>query len=251
MKVSFIMPYLIVFRNDEKIMEHKVVPHKQLRIGRGRDNDIVLSDSAVSGLHAEIECDDGFYYVTDYQSKNGTFVNRELVISRRLAHDDVISMGSHNLKFIFAEGEQVPTLSDTSHQGATMHIDTPHHRSRLARSVAKIAERGSRSGTLGMINLLKADSKPVLLDKPVSTIGRDTGCDIQVKGWFTAGIAAEIHKKSGGYYLHSVSGKPPLVNSKPVNKAVLLNEFDMIQVGSTSMQFEFQKDDNTESTRIL
>lgn len=238
------MPYLIVFRNDEKIMEHKVAPRKQLRIGRGRDNDIVLSDSAVSGLHAEIEYDGGFYYVTDYQSKNGTFVNRELVISRRLVHDDVISMGSHNLKFIFAEGEKAASFSETPREGATMHIDTPHHRSRLARSVAKIAEGGNRSGALGMINLLKAESKPVVLKKPVSTIGRDGGCDIQVKGWFTAGIAAEIHKKADGYYLHPVSGKPPLVNSKPVNKAVLLNEFDMIQVGSTSMQFEFRKDDD-------
>ena len=245
------MPYLIVFRNDEKIMEYKVIPQKQLRIGRGRDNDIVLSDSAVSGLHAEIDHDDGFYYITDYQSKNGTFVNRELVISRRLAHDDVISMGSHNLKFIFAEGEQAESFSETFRHGATMHIDTPHHRSRLARSVAKIAEQGDRSGALGMINLLRADTKPVVLKKPVSTIGRDAGCDIQVKGWFTAGIAAEIHKQGDRYYLQPVSGKPPLVNSKPVNTKVLLSEFDMIQVGATSMQFEFRKDENTESTRML
>ncbi len=235
------MPYIIVFRADEKIMEHKVEEEKQLRIGRSSENDIVIPDSAVSSVHAEIEYDGGNYYITDFQSRNGTFVNRELVISRRLAHDDVISIGSHNLRFIYKAGEKRPSSSRSTVHEATMHIDTPHHRSRLARSVAALTDREKRTGIKAMITFLNTNSKPVFLEKPVVTIGKAPDCDIVVKGWLVGKHAAEIIQNNNGYRLRFIGGRAPLVNSKPVRSEVLLEEFDMIRVGSTVLQFLYQR----------
>jgi pSer/pThr/pTyr-binding forkhead associated (FHA) protein len=235
------MPNIIVFRDEEMIMKYKIHENKQLRIGRSQENDIVISDASVSSVHAEIERDGDSFYITDFQSRNGTFVNKELVISRRLAHGDVISIGTHKLKFIYRGGEKRPVPVDSESQEATMHIDTPHHRSRLARSVAEFAEREKSSNVVGTIIIFKGNGKSVMLDKPVVTIGKSRESDIIVKGWFVANNAAEIKKKKDGYYLNPLGGKSLLVNSLPVRSEVLLAEFDMIHVGSTAMQFQFHR----------
>ncbi|MHA1538558.1 MAG: FHA domain-containing protein [Alphaproteobacteria bacterium] len=48
---------------------------KAWSIGRNQDCDIVLADTSVSRVHAElVETDDGRYYLTDCGSKFGTFV---------------------------------------------------------------------------------------------------------------------------------------------------------------------------------
>ena len=245
------MPYIVVFRNNEKTHEYEISQIKKMRIGRGGANDIIVPDAAVSGVHAEIESDGNFFYITDFQSRNGTFVNRELVISRRLNHNDVIMIGNHNLKFIYKKNEKMPSPKTTLAEGSTMHIDTPHHRSRIARSVAEFAGQDSRNNWQGMLNLLRSDCKPLYLDKPVVTIGKDPGCDIVVKGWFVAGNAAEIKMKEDGYYLVPVSGRSPFVNTRSIRSEVRLREFDMIQVGSTTMQFQYHRKESTEPTENL
>lgn len=235
------MPCIIVFHDDEKIMEYEVSPNKRLRIGRKSENEIVLPDSAVSSVHAEIDYDRGSFYITDFQSRNGTFVNRELVISRPLAHDDIVSIGSHHLQFIYREDEEKPASFRRTPHDVTMHIDTPHHRSRLARSVAELGEPEGRMRVRAMLTFLRKNSRPVFLDKPLVTIGSDPGADIVVKGWFVAKQAAEIKKKNEDYVLIPRGGRPPLVNSKPVRSEIVLREFDLIQVGSTAMQFLYQR----------
>ena len=48
---------------------------KAWTIGRNRDCDIVIADTSVSRVHAElVETDDGRFYLTDCGSKYGTFV---------------------------------------------------------------------------------------------------------------------------------------------------------------------------------
>ena len=47
-----------------------------VRLGRGSDNDVVLSDVSVSRYHAELSPEDGSWYVQDLKSTNGVEVNR-------------------------------------------------------------------------------------------------------------------------------------------------------------------------------
>jgi pSer/pThr/pTyr-binding forkhead associated (FHA) protein len=48
---------------------------KAWTIGRNRDCDIVIADTSVSRVHAElVETDDGRFYLTDCGSKYGTFI---------------------------------------------------------------------------------------------------------------------------------------------------------------------------------
>jgi hypothetical protein len=58
--------------------EHCVVPLPRsaspLRVGRSKDNDIVLGDDSVSHAHAEIQTDEDGVALVDLHSKNGTWV---------------------------------------------------------------------------------------------------------------------------------------------------------------------------------
>ena len=84
-----------------------------ITIGRGSDNDIVLSDEQVSRRHAEIRRQDDNFIITDLNSTNGTFVN-ELRIQKAqsLQHGDRIDIGTSSFLFqMIPERELVPALA--------------------------------------------------------------------------------------------------------------------------------------------
>lgn len=70
-----------------------------LRIGRGTQNDLVLSDNAVSREHAEIVLADGVWSIRDLGSANHTVVNGTTVDSAPLTSGDVILLGRTTLTF--------------------------------------------------------------------------------------------------------------------------------------------------------
>ena len=67
---------------------------------------VVIDDPAVSGHHAKIDSLEDRFVLIDLQSKNGSFVNEELVTSHWLRHGDVISIGEHCLVFEYTEKEK-------------------------------------------------------------------------------------------------------------------------------------------------
>ena len=70
-----------------------------IRIGARRGNDVQLTDSKVSGLHAEIRLDDRGYRLRDLDSTNGTYVNGSRVAgAQRLGAGDVLRVGETDLR---------------------------------------------------------------------------------------------------------------------------------------------------------
>lgn len=69
--------------------------HKTIKVGRSRDNDVVLDHSSVSRHHLEFFYDDlGNVFLTDLNSSNGTFVNgRRITGSVQLNHNDIVKAG--------------------------------------------------------------------------------------------------------------------------------------------------------------
>ena len=71
-----------------------------LNIGRNSKNDVVISDSEVSGHHAQIVSDnDNQVFINDLNSQNGTFVNGNKISQAKLKHGDVIGAGEILLTF--------------------------------------------------------------------------------------------------------------------------------------------------------
>ena len=64
-------------------------------IGR-KDGGLILDDPKVSNPHAKITCEDGQYFIWDFASKNGTFVNGERIrAATAIKENDVIKMGDY------------------------------------------------------------------------------------------------------------------------------------------------------------
>ena len=90
--------YLTVLKGDEK---KKIYPVEKLpvKIGRMSDNDIVLKDSLISRYHAVISIKDRAFFIEDLNSKNGTFVNKVRISSRKLNAGDRIAIGKNIILF--------------------------------------------------------------------------------------------------------------------------------------------------------
>ncbi len=104
------MEYKIVFE-DEKGKHEYLISNEVTSVGRLDSNDIVLKDKllTVSRSHCEFLLKDGELYIRDLGSKNGTFVNEEKVVERKVSPGDQIKVGSFILKVEKAEPKKVST----------------------------------------------------------------------------------------------------------------------------------------------
>ena len=72
---------------------------KVVTIGRSTQNDVVINDPYVSKSHLQIiQKDDGCFYVADFGSKNGTYINgRKVQGEVRLSSSDIVRIGNTTL----------------------------------------------------------------------------------------------------------------------------------------------------------
>lgn len=71
----------------------------RMTLGRGTDNDIIISDPGASRHHAEIVFNGDDWSVRDNNSTNGTFLNGEPVTQHVLHNGDVVELGTTRLEF--------------------------------------------------------------------------------------------------------------------------------------------------------
>ena len=75
------------------------LPSQMVTVGRAPDNDVVVGDPATSGHHGRIEMRNGFFWISDLGSTNGTMVNGEPVIEKQLSDGDMIAIGQNTMRF--------------------------------------------------------------------------------------------------------------------------------------------------------
>jgi hypothetical protein len=69
-------------------------------LGRYVDNDISLDDITVSRHQALLEKTPAGYLLSDQRSRNGTYVNGELISQKLLEHGDEIQVGKFHFLFL-------------------------------------------------------------------------------------------------------------------------------------------------------
>lgn len=231
------MPILTLKFEQSPIKEYHIEKGKTLTIGRRDTNDVVIENLGVSGYHAKIDSMEDNFLLTDLQSKNGTFVNETLVTSHWLKHGDVIFIGKHTLVFAYAEGEPQP-LGEDSMMEETMVMQTDKYQEMLAKSYPHASAHEVEKETIGVLTYLSGGAGEVKLTRKLTRIGKDPTCDVVVNGLMVAKTAATISNRPAGYYLSYVGGMTkPKVNGEAVKESVKLEEFDVIELGSTKLQF--------------
>ena len=219
-----------------------------LKIGRKTDNDVVIENLAVSGHHAKIDSvGDGFIFI-DLKSKNGSFVNEELVTSHWLHDGDTINIGKHSLRFSYFDSE-IRAEDAQSEMDKTMVMDTNEYRSMMeksdpkpedaAESVTVVAAESKKKRVRGYITYLNGGEGTMALKNRLTKIGKDPSSDIVVKGWAVGKTAATISRTRDGYFFSYVDGfSKPKVNAKKVSKKPhKLVDSDVINIGAIKLQF--------------
>ncbi len=102
----------------------------KVTMGRGLKDDVVVEESTVSRLHAEVVQTENEYAIDDKSSANGTFVNDVKIAERRVLGDrDTIRLGNGGkISFVFhAPGARtlVITLSPAQQEAPTQAVDVP------------------------------------------------------------------------------------------------------------------------------
>jgi len=90
---------LEVYGPDGELMEIVPLPESGVvRIGRGSDQDVRLSDLTVSRAHAIIKCEKGQYFLKDVGSLNATLLNDERITGEEPLFEGArIGIGMHIL----------------------------------------------------------------------------------------------------------------------------------------------------------
>ena len=127
------MPNLLLQLKNKILAEYPLKAGASLTIGRRDTNDVVIEDPAVSGHHAKIDCLEDRFVLIDLQSKNGSFVNEQLVNSHWLKHEDVITIGEHSLIFNYDEKEQA-NEDNSDDFDETLAMNTTQHRKMMIKS---------------------------------------------------------------------------------------------------------------------
>lgn len=112
------VPKIIVTSMGKTLQEIRLTEKRAL-IGRSDLSDVVIKDQFVSNQHALLIRDKNAVVLVDLKSRNGTYVNSRRVQSKVLLHDDIISLGDHRIKMVYAPGHSSividdPELADTA-----------------------------------------------------------------------------------------------------------------------------------------
>jgi len=246
------MPKISLKFKNSVLADYHLPAGCSLKIGRKADNDVVIDNLAVSGHHAKIDSvGDGFVFI-DLKSKNGSFVNAELVTSHWLQDGDTINIGKHALTFSYFESEIQPE-DEQSEMDKTMVMDTNEYRSMIegnepkpvtaAEPVAAAPAETTKKRVRGYITYMAGGEGTQALKNRLTKIGKDPSSDIVVKGWAIGKTAATISRTRDGYFFSYVEGfsKPKINDKKAPKKPHKLVDSDVIDIGSVKMQFISQK----------
>ncbi len=236
------MARLILTFNKQVIKEIPALK-ESITIGRNEDNTVVIDNLAVSGYHARIDKAGPDFVLTDLQSTNGTFVNKEKIVSHKLQHGDKVIIGKHVLLFVTsAKGDTEAQDEKKMDMDKTMMLDTAKQRELLSKqktaaSDAKAVEK------IGVISFIDGSGLgDIELSKKLTKIGKADTSEIKLSGMLMGATAATISRRPSGYAISFTGGMAKLkVNGEVVKESVLLKDFDTIEIGSYKFQF-YQKD---------
>ncbi len=219
----------------KKIIGEYPITGDSITIGRNQDNTIVIDNLAVSGYHAKIDKVGDDFIITDLQSTNGTFINRQKIVSHKLKHGDNIMIGKHIILFVAPEKAKAPEKEKEADFEKTVILDSARQKDLLAGD-RKAATEPEKIGVVNFID--NSGLGEIELKKKLTKIGKSDTCDIKLSGMLIGQTAATISKRPSGYAITFIGGMSKLkVNGKVVKGSVPLKDFDTIEIGGYKFQF--------------
>ena len=265
------MARLILSLDGQTLAEYNMTKERYT-VGRLPDNDIRIDNAAVSGHHSLIINILNDSFLEDLNSTNGTYVNGKLIKKHALQHDDVITVGHHQLRYI---EDQVDDMPEDEFE-KTMVIEPSGHMEAQVAKAAKAAEAAAKKAepapaaadpsasaapakkaashretfspaSTQNIDEAAAQAVSLPLAKLQVLSGTFAGRELELtKALTTLGrpgiqVAAITRRAEGYFIVHVESGEKndfPLVNGTSIGpQARALNDNDVIQLAGVKMGF--------------
>jgi len=237
----------LILKFREATLQEIPITKSTVTIGRVDKNDIKIENLAVSRQHAKIIQDGDRYVMEDLNSLNGTFVNEKRVGKCILRNGDEILVGKHTLVFVDEEEKPIEMRKDIDISLAekTVILDTKKQRE-------LILQPGEEKPTIkekpfdlkGGIRIISGGvgQKDIELIKRLTIGGKGDGAEIKLRGFFVGKISFIISKRPNGFFItHSGGRSITKVNGVGVEGQRELKDGDIIDIGSTRMQFYSRK----------
>jgi len=231
------MARVILTFNKQVIKEFPFLKDS-LTIGRKEDNNIIIDNLAVSGYHARIDKAGEDFILTDLQSTNGTFVNKQKVVSHKLSHGDNVIIGKHVILFVATGKTQAEPAEEKMDMDKTMMLDTVKQRELLAKQ-KETSQAAAPAEKVGVINFIDgSDLGEIELSKKLTKIGKADNSEIRLSGMLIGATAATVSRRPSGYSIAFAGGMAKLkVNGELIKDNIQLNDFDTIELGPYKFQF--------------
>jgi pSer/pThr/pTyr-binding forkhead associated (FHA) protein len=207
-----------------------------ITIGRKADNDIVIDNQAVSGYHARIKKEGQSLFIEDANSLNGTYINGQKISKGELHNGDVVLIGVHTLDVILEKKRETDTkgfaLRGRS-MDETVVIAAEDQKKILA------SQDKEKPEILGGFIVIEGstEKRDYLLKERVTTIGKEDGAGIHLKGFFAPQVAALVNRRKEGYFITPAGGKTLKVNGQKVDYKYDLKDGDIVEAGGIKVQF--------------
>lgn len=179
-------------------------------LGRAKNSDIQLASAMASRSHAVISRRKKGWFITDTDSKTGTFVNGEKAEgATRLYHGDIITIGGVEYTFV-----------------------APH----ASRADDAAAAQVNRGVTGSFINL--ATGYTYAIQNGRLTVGRAEGCDVVIEDGAVSRLHAIVQYTDEGWTVTDNDSKAGVgVNGYRIHGTEPINDGDQIMINTHVFMF--------------
>lgn len=231
---------------DDRIIAEYALNQERMSIGRKQNNDIIIDNLAVSGVHAYIVTIGEDSFLEDANSTNGSFVNLKPVRKHVLNDGDVIEIGRHQFKYL---KDGTLATAQKAHQeaqtfaGSTPLNKTPHTQPPSLKSLIQMSRPMKSEAELHAELVNKTAELPAFQAKLHILNGANTGQDVALNKTLTTlgkpGVqVVVITKRNNGYFLSQLEGESAKVNDQPVQVlSYSLTNKDVLEVSGIKMEF--------------
>lgn len=219
------MPELILKLADQ-ILQTVSFDKDEIKIGRARDNDIVIENLNISRYHVQIRQQNGLYYLKDNNSSNGTLVNGVKITKTEIIDGDVIGLGKYKIHFRNAN---------------TMEVKLGGQYNEIEHTI--LSEPQVTASLEVISGKLKGRTFP--LTKFETTIGKAPDNDIVfLDDWLLAKQQATIIKQGNSdFQLIDKGGLRKIkINGSTAPRNHVLQDNDSVEFGSIRCVFRCEKD---------
>lgn len=226
----------ILLKYKEAAVKEIPLDKESTTIGRKPDNDIIIDNQAVSGHHASITVEGDRLVLEDLGSLNGTFLNGQKISKTELYNGDVVLIGVHTLN-VTSEKNRSQETRGFAVRGRSMDetmVIAPDDQKKIVAAADK-----NLPEPLGGFMVVEGstEKKEYELKERVSSIGKEDGSAVKLKGLFAPKLAALVNRRKEGYFITPAGGKELKVNGKTIDRRCDLKDGDLVEVANLKLQF--------------